>query len=67
MLQNRNVIERQAECAAMLVAISRILLDVDTHSFAEWLRTIADDIESDGVEKALGMMMAANDERSDAS
>lgn len=67
MLQNRDFTVRQAECAAMLVAMSRILLDLDAHSFAEWLRTIADDIESDGVEKALGMVMAANDACSDAS
>ncbi len=67
MLRDHDLAERQGECAAMLVAISRILLDVDAHSFAAWLRSIADDIESDGVEKALGMMMAANDEHSDVT
>lgn len=62
MRQDHDFTERQAECAAMLVAISRILLDVDAHSFAQWLRVIADDIDAEGFEKALGMVMAANDE-----
>jgi len=33
-------VERQAECATMLIAIAKILLDVDTHDFAVWLRLV---------------------------
>jgi len=57
-------IERQAECATMLVAIAKILLGVDTHDFAVWLRLVADDIEANGMEKGLDIEMAANDDGS---
>jgi hypothetical protein len=55
-------IERQAECATMLIAIARILLCVDTHEFAVWLRLVADEIEAKGMEKGLGIVSAANDD-----
>ena len=46
----------------MLVAIARMLLNVDNHAFAEWLRLIADDIEAKGVESGLNITLAANDD-----
>ena len=46
----------------MLVAIARMLLNVDNHSFAEWLRLIADDIEAKGIECGLNITLAANDD-----
>lgn len=36
---------RQAECAAMLVAVTRLLLNMRGREYAAWLRTIADDFE----------------------
>ncbi len=57
-------VERQAECATMLVAIAKILLCVDTHDFVVWLRLVADDIEAKGMEKGLDIEMAANDDGS---
>ena len=61
MIEDREFISRQAECATMLVAISRMLLNVEPSEFAAWLRMIADDIEAAGVEAGLGLRMAAND------
>ena len=55
-------VERQAECATMLIAIAKILLGVDTHDFAEWLRLVADDIEAKGMEQGLDLESAANDD-----
>lgn len=55
-------VERQAECATMLIAIAKILLDVDTHDFAVWLRLVADDIEAKGMEQGLDIELAANDD-----
>lgn len=46
----------------MLVAIARMLLNVDSHAFAEWLRLIADDIEAKGIERGLNITLAANDD-----
>lgn len=36
---------RQAECAAMLVAVTRLLLNMRGREYAAWLRTVADDFE----------------------
>ncbi len=46
----------------MLVAVARMLLDSDDHSFAQWLRMMADDIEAKGIERGLNMTLAANDD-----
>jgi hypothetical protein len=37
---------RQAECAAMLIAVTRMLLNLRGSDFAVWLRSIADDFEA---------------------
>lgn len=37
---------RQAECAAMLIAVTRMLLDLRGRDFARWLRSIADDFDA---------------------
>jgi hypothetical protein len=37
---------RQAECAAMLIAVTRMLLNLRGRDFAVWLRSIADDFEA---------------------
>jgi hypothetical protein len=37
---------RQAECAAMLIAVTRMLLNLRGRDFAIWLRSIADDFEA---------------------
>ncbi|MFO1148413.1 MAG: hypothetical protein U1E62_08550 [Alsobacter sp.] len=37
---------RQAECAAMLIALTRMLLNLRGRDFAVWLRSIADDFEA---------------------
>lgn len=36
---------RQAECAAMLIAVTRMLLNLRGRAFAAWLRSVADDFE----------------------
>jgi hypothetical protein len=54
--------ERQAECATMLIALARMLLQCDNAAFASWLRTIADDIETQGIEVGLNMPLASNDD-----
>ena len=40
-------IRRQAECATMLVAIAKVMLDARPAEFAAWLRSVADDIEAE--------------------
>ncbi len=45
MFEKPEAIRRQAECATMLVAISKLLLDAEPREFAAWLRAVADDIE----------------------
>lgn len=40
-------IRRQAECATMLVAIAKVMLDAEPAEFAAWLRSVADDIEGE--------------------
>ena len=40
---------RIAECAAILIAMTRMLLDVEPKAFAGWLRAIADDIDRGGL------------------
>ena len=62
MKDDPHFVARQAECATMLVAIARMLLNVDSHAFAEWLRLIADDIEAKGIERGLNITLAANDD-----
>lgn len=37
---------RQAECAAMLVAVTRLLLNMRGRDYAAWLRSVADDFET---------------------
>jgi hypothetical protein len=37
---------RQAECAAMLIAVTRMLLNMRGSAFATWLRSIADDFDA---------------------
>lgn len=37
---------RQAECAAMLVAVTRLLLNMRGRDYAAWLRSVADDFEA---------------------
>jgi hypothetical protein len=37
---------RQAECAAMLVAVTRLLLNMGGRDYATWLRSVADDFEA---------------------
>lgn len=59
---SRDDTERLAECATMLVAIARILLDTSPTDFAAWLRRVADEIDSKGFDHGLGLTMAANDE-----
>jgi hypothetical protein len=39
-----------------------MLLCVDSHEFAAWLRMIADDVEAKGIEKGLNLSLAANDD-----
>ncbi len=46
----------------MLLAIARMLLCVDNHEFAAWLRMIADDVEAKGVEHGLNLSIPANDD-----
>ena len=41
-------IRRQAECATMLVAIAKVMLNAEAAEFAAWLRSVADDIEAQG-------------------
>ncbi len=63
-MKHPSFVERQAECATMLIAIAKILLCVDTHDFAVWLRLVADNIEENGMEKGLGIILASNDDAS---
>jgi hypothetical protein len=37
---------RQAECAAMLIAVTRLLLNMRGRDYAAWLRSVADDFEA---------------------
>jgi hypothetical protein len=39
---------RIAECAAMLIVVTRMMLDAEPKAFADWLRGVADDIEAEG-------------------
>lgn len=60
--RDRDFSERQAECATMLVAIAQLLLDSPPGEFACWLRLIADEIDSKGVQEGLGLALADNDD-----
>jgi hypothetical protein len=42
---------RQAECAAMLIAVTRLLLNMRGRDFATWLRSVADDFETTDLDK----------------
>lgn len=48
MLERPEDIRRQAECATMLVAIAKVMLNAEAAEFAAWLRSVADDIEAQG-------------------
>ena len=48
MIERPEDIRRQAECATMLVAIAKVMLNADAAEFAAWLRAVADDIEAQG-------------------
>jgi len=61
-MHDPHLAERQAECATMLVAIARMLLNVDTQEFVVWIRLVADEIETKGLEQGLGIVLAANDD-----
>lgn len=37
---------RQAECAAMLIAVTRLLLNMRGRDYAAWLRSVADDFDA---------------------
>ncbi len=45
MTGNREDIRRQAECATMLIAVAKLVLNAEPAEFAAWLRFVADDIE----------------------
>jgi len=62
MSMDRDYSERQAECATMLLAIAQLMLNSPPTEFACWLRLIADEIDAKGVDKGLGLTMAANDD-----
>ena len=42
---------RQAECAAMLIAVTRLLLNMGGRDYAAWLRSVADDFEATDLEQ----------------
>ena len=62
MSMDRDYSERQAECATMLLAIAQLMLNSPPTEFACWLRLIANEIDAKGVDKGLGLTMAANDD-----
>lgn len=47
MKQRRRFQRRHVECAGMLIAAARVVLDAHPLDFAEWLRSIAGDIEAE--------------------
>ncbi|GGH26809.1 hypothetical protein GCM10007036_34900 [Alsobacter metallidurans] len=50
--------ERLAECAALLIGVTRMMLDAEPKAFAAWLRRVADDIEAEAAEASPGELPA---------
>jgi hypothetical protein len=47
MKQRRRFQRRHVECAGMLIAAARVVLDAHPLDFAAWLRSVAGDIEAE--------------------
>ena len=50
--------DRLAECAALLIGVTRMMLDAEPKAFAAWLRRVADDIEAEAAETNPGDLAA---------